>query len=61
MIRVIKQGAAYGEFNFSCKNCGCEWSANRTDKELHISPPCLPFYTYMNCPNCGTFTTDRKI
>ena len=65
MIRVIKTGypmsTRHGEFKFTCKSCGCEWEADRTDDELHISPPFLPFYTYMKCPNCGCSTNDREI
>ena len=48
-----------GEFFFHCKKCGCEWYADRGDKELHISPPICRFYTYMECPNCGEMTDDR--
>ena len=48
-----------GEFSFKCKNCGCEWDANRSDKGLNISSPCVEFYTYMKCPNCGRMTYDR--
>lgn len=65
MIKVIKTGypmsTKHSEFKFICRNCGCEWEADRTDNELHISPPFLPFYTYMNCPNCGMYTQDREI
>jgi hypothetical protein len=38
------------DFQFSCFNCGCRWTAAR--KEVKISPPCLPYMVYMNCPNC---------
>lgn len=48
-----------GQFQFKCKRCGCEWEADRGDKELKFSPPCEQFYAYMDCPNCGNFTTDR--
>lgn len=54
-----KEFSSRGEFHFKCKKCDCEWYADRTDKELHISPPMLSFYTYMNCPNCGRYTEDR--
>lgn len=47
------------EFFFRCKKCGCEWYAGRGDKELHISPPCFEFFTYMECPNCGEMAYDR--
>ena len=50
-----------GEFHFKCARCGCEWYANREDPELHISPPCVEFFTYMACPNCGKTTHDREI
>lgn len=55
-MNITKRGdpaKSHGEFRFVCKNCGCEWNANRGDKGLHISPPCCEFYTYMKCPNCG--------
>ena len=65
MIKVIKTGypmsTKHSEFKFICRNCGCEWEADRTDNELHISPPCLPFFTFMDCPNCGCRTNDREI
>lgn len=48
------------EFRFKCKECGCEWEADRTDKGLYISPPGFPFFTRMRCPNCGKLTYDRK-
>ena len=46
-----------GEFYFKCRNCGCEWYADRG--EVKISPPCVEFYTYMKCPTCGTVCYDR--
>lgn len=53
-MNIIKPGKAgnTGEFYFICNNCGCEWSANRGDDGLKFSPPCVEFYTYMNCPCC---------
>ena len=50
---------AKGEFNFKCKECGCEWYANRGDKGLRISPPYCEFFAYMKCPNCGETSYDR--
>jgi len=62
-MKIIKLGTPQdnkiGEFHFICKKCGTEWYADRGDKELKISPPCCEFYTYMNCPNCGSYTEDR--
>ena len=55
-MQITKQGdpkKSHGEFKFICKNCGCEWNANRGDKGLKFSPPCCEFHTYMKCPNCG--------
>lgn len=49
-----------GEFLFRCKKCGCEWYADRSDKELKISPPCCEFYVYMNCPSCKSYTEAGK-
>lgn len=46
-----------GEFYFKCRNCGCEWYADRG--EVKISPPCVEFYTYMKCPNCRAVCYDR--
>ena len=43
-----KKSAA--SFQFLCNNCGCQWMAER--KEVSITPPCLPYEVYMNCPNC---------
>lgn len=42
-----------GGYNFVCKKCGCEWNARRGDKGFYISPPCMEFFVYMNCPECG--------
>lgn len=53
---ITKQGDSQkskGEFSFSCKNCGCEWTAER--KEVKITPPCLPYEVYMDCPNCKEY------
>lgn len=50
---------SHGEFSFRCKKCGCEWNADRDDRGLKISPPCVEFYAYMDCPNCESFTKDR--
>lgn len=50
---------AKGEFRFCCEECGCEWCADRGDNGLHISPPFVEFYAYMNCPCCGELTIDR--
>lgn len=62
-MTIIKAGKASkqerGEFFFRCEKCGCEWYADRGDKGLKISPPCVEFYTYMSCPNCGHQTFDR--
>ena len=61
-MNIIKQGNtnhARGEFYFICDNCGCEWSANRGDNGLKISPPCVEFYTYMDCPCCKETAYDR--
>lgn len=43
-----KKSAA--SFRFLCNNCGCQWMAER--KEVKITPPCLPYAVYMQCPNC---------
>ena len=63
MINIVKSGnpeaRKKGEFHFICKKCGCEWYAGRGKDEAKISPPCVEFYAYMNCPNCGKFTADR--
>lgn len=58
---VIKPGklSTSGEFYFICKKCGCKWCADRGDKGFHISPPCVKFYAYMDCPSCGETTFDR--
>lgn len=61
-MNIIKHGdinKRTGEFRFKCKKCGCEWFADRGDNGLKISPPCVEFYAYMNCPDCGKCTTDR--
>ena len=60
ITKAGKSSEAKGEFKFVCKKCECEWCADRSDKELHISPPCVPFFTYMKCPNCGQMTYDRE-
>lgn len=64
-MNIIKSGdvtkSKNGEFHFTCKHCGCEWYADREDSELHISPPCVEFFTYMKCPNCNRTTYDRDI
>lgn len=63
VMTIIKAGdsskAKKGEFFFHCKNCGCEWYANRGDEGLKISPPCFEFFTYMKCPNCKKVVYDR--
>ena len=61
-MNIIKLGNAdcdRGEFYFICGNCGCEWTANRGDDGLKISPPCVEFYTYMKCPCCKETAYDR--
>ena len=61
-MTIIKHGDTEkrsGEFHFVCKNCGCEWRADRGDKGLKFSPPCVKFYAYMRCPDCGKITFDR--
>ena len=62
-MNIIKHGdinkRATGEFRFKCKNCGCEWVADRGDNGLGFSPPCVEFYAYMKCPECKAFTKDR--
>lgn len=49
-MNIIKHGNAdcnRGEFYFICNNCGCEWSANRGDNGLKISPPlCRVLYLH---------------
>lgn len=55
-MNIIKQGNPEfitGDFYFKCKKCGCVWAANRGDRGLKISPPCMEFFTYMKCPNCN--------
>ena len=49
---ITKQGdhKKSKDFFFICKNCGCEWLANK--QEVYISPPSLPYYVSMKCPNC---------
>lgn len=44
---------------FKCKECNCEWYAEK--KEVKISAPCLPLFYYMTCPNCGETVMDREI
>jgi len=46
------------EFHFKCHYCSCEWGAER--KEVKITPPCLPFAAYMECPNCKREVYDRN-
>lgn len=61
-MTIIKHGDAEkrsGEFRFVCTNCGCEWMADRGDKGLEFSPPCVEFYAYMKCPDCGKIAFDR--
>ena len=61
-MTIIKHGdpaKQSGAFHFTCKNCGCEWRAGRGDKGLNFSPPCVKFYAYMKCPDCGKMTFDR--
>ena len=64
-MKIIKSGdtnkSKQGEFHFTCKHCGCEWYGDRSDEGLRISPPCMPFYTSMKCPNCDKTTYDRDI
>lgn len=59
-MHIIKLGdltkSKKGEFHFTCKNCGCEWYADRGDNGLKISAPCFEFFVYMRCPNCNTET-----
>ena len=59
-MNIIKPGnpQRVGEFRFTCRNCECEWYANRGDNGLKISPPCCEFYAYMRCPNCGKEAID---
>lgn len=45
--------------HFKCKECNCEWYAEK--KEVKISAPCLPLFYYMTCPNCGETVMDREI
>lgn len=64
-MNIIKSGdstkSKTGEFHFTCKHCGCEWYANRSDAELKISPLYSKIsYAYMNCPNCDRITYDRN-
>lgn len=53
-MTIIKEGRSEkrnkGEFSFKCKNCYCEWEAER--KEVKFTSPCLPYDVYMKCPNC---------
>lgn len=53
-MTIIKEGRSEkrskGEFSFKCKNCYCEWEAER--KEVNFTPPFLPYDVYMKCPNC---------
>lgn len=62
-MTITKQGDPAkmhrGEFSFRCKNCGCEWNADRGKDGAHISPPFVEFFAYMDCPNCGSWTKDR--
>lgn len=55
-ITIIKVGDVdkrrSNEFHFKCKHCSCEWEADR--KDVKITPPCIDFDVYMNCPNCKT-------
>lgn len=50
---------AKGEFRFACEYCGCEWTADRGDEGLKISPPCFEFFAYMKCPNCKMNARDK--
>ena len=62
-MNIVKLGISLterkGEFHFNCKECGCEWFADRGDNGLKISPPCCEFFAYMDCPNCKTTSYDR--
>ena len=61
-MKIAKLGVsqkAAGEFHFTCPNCGCEWYADRGDKGIKISPPCVEFFAYMKCPNCNKTVYDR--
>jgi hypothetical protein len=54
-MQIIKHGnpqKTKDEFHFFCKNCGCEWYADRKDDGLRISPPGFAFLVCMECPNC---------
>jgi hypothetical protein len=56
-MRVVKAGKSQyrriGEFFFYCSVCECEWKADRGDRDVSITPPCLPFDVYCKCPCCG--------
>ena len=59
IINFGDRSKATGKIYFKCKNCNCEWYAEI--KEVKISPPCVPLYYYMKCPNCNKTVEDRKI
>lgn len=46
----INKRKSNSEFHFKCKNCSCEWEAERP--EIKFTPPCFPYNVYMECPNC---------
>lgn len=62
-MNIVKPGIPQrnGSFHFCCKKCGCEWYADRGDKGLNFSPPCMEFFAIMSCPNCRRETVDREI
>ena len=52
-MKILKCGsdiAINEEFVFKCR-CGAIWSAKR--KEVHFTPPFLPYDVYMECPYCN--------
>ena len=47
------------EFHFVCRNCNCEWYADR--KEVNFTPPCFDYGVYMDCPCCNDTTYMKEV
>ena len=61
-MKILKPGTLVDDACFTCKICGCEFEANRTEYVVNRYPRDeYPAVIHCNCPTCGTICSATKI
>lgn len=57
-MKILKHGNL---LKFVCENCGCVWTAVKSEcRESHIPEPMTTWYWYI-CPECGRNTMGQDV